>query len=56
MGGAGKKLALGLALVVGLLLVLLAAGGFLPPGHCARDVLVPWAWAGIWAGAWVLVF
>ncbi len=55
MNGKGKRLALGIALMVGLLLVLLAAGA-LPPGSCARGTLVPWAWAGIWAGAWVLVF
>ena len=39
MGGGDKKLAFGLALMVGLVLVLLAAGA-LSPASCARNTLV----------------
>lgn len=56
-GGAGMPQIAGVLAVMAVLLVLIVwAGRALPAEGCSRDLVLPWAWAGVWAGAWFLTF
>jgi hypothetical protein len=56
-GGARMPRIAGVLAVMAALLVLIVwAGRALPAEGCSRDLVLPWAWAGVWAGAWFLTF